>query len=345
MFFENQDISTYNILGVETNNIITTALERTLSLPSCKYTSCKSISSVPDYLANNTFDILIINMGEVDSANISLLKQIRIIDEQLYIILVIDDENYYDSIKPYVQSYCTVQEIFHQLPLLVDSATKSIDQVRTIKAINQELVESKEKLERAYLQSIETLRFSVEAKDEYTRGHSDRVSEYSVLIGKRLGLPNSEIENLRLGGLLHDIGKIGISDSILTKNGKLTDEEYAEIKKHPVIGKNILSNAEIFQDILPIVLYHHERVDGKGYPYGLRDKDIPFLARIVSVADAFDAMTSKRSYRDELPIPFVKEELKSKTGTQFDPVVSMAFLDVLNNDYRLIEEIKRKCNK
>ena len=213
--------------------------------------------------------------------------------------------------------------------------------MRTIININEELMQSKEKIEKAYLESIETLRFTVEAKDNYTRGHSDRVSEYSVLIGKKLGLSNKDLETLKIGGLFHDIGKIGISDSILLKNGKLTDKEYDEIKSHPIIGKNILSNAAIFQDIIPIVLYHHERYDGKGYPYGLADKDIPLLARIVAVADAFDAMTSRRSYRNELDIEFVKEELKSKMGTQFDPVVATTFLDVLNNEYRTILNIKQ----
>jgi putative nucleotidyltransferase with HDIG domain len=241
-----------------------------------------------------------------------------------------------------VQNFCEKATIETQLPLLIDSAIKYIEKLNVIKEMNQELLSSKEKLERSYLESIETLRYTVEAKDQYTRGHSDRVSEYSVLIGNKLGLPRSDLETLRLGGLLHDIGKIGISDTILTKPGKLTDEEYNEIKKHPVIGKNILSNAEIFKEILPIVLYHHERYDGKGYPYGLADKDIPFLARIISVADAFDAMTSKRSYRNELDIEYVKEEIKSKIGTQFDPVVATAFLDIINNDYRLIKEIKNK---
>ena len=213
--------------------------------------------------------------------------------------------------------------------------------MKTIKNINNELLKSKEQLEKAYLESIETLRYTVEAKDNYTRGHSDRVSQYSVLIGLNLGLSPFDLKTLRIGGLFHDIGKIGISDSILLKNGKLTEEEYNEIKKHPIIGKNILSNAEIFKDIIPIVLYHHERYDGKGYPYGLADKDIPLLARIVSVADAFDAMTSKRSYRNELSLDFVKEEIKSKIGTQFDPIVATTFLDILNNEHRLISEIHK----
>ena len=130
--------------------------------------------------------------------------------------------------------------------------------------------------------------------------------------------------------------------NILLKKGKLTKEEYNEIKKHPVIGKNILSNAEIFQDIIPIVLHHHESYNGKGYPNHLSGKDIPLLAKIVCVADAFDAMTSKRSYRDELDISYVKSEIKSQAGIQFDPVVATTLLDILNNEYRLILEIKNR---
>lgn len=181
---------------------------------------------------------------------------------------------------------------------------------------------------------------ALKATDMYTKGHSDRVSGYSVLIGKKLGLPKSDLEELRIGGLFHDIGKSQISDSILLKNGKLTDDEYSEMKKHTIIGKNILSNAQIFENILPIVMYHHERFDGTGYPYGLSNEDIPFLARIVSVADAFDAMTSKRSYRNELNLNYVKNELKLKSGTQFDPIVTKALLDILENNYNEIRKIK-----
>ena len=181
---------------------------------------------------------------------------------------------------------------------------------------------------------------ALKATDVYTKGHSDRVSGYSVLIGKKLGLSKLDLENLRVGGLFHDIGKSQISDSILLKNGKLTTEEYSEMKKHPIIGKDILSNAELFEDILPIVMYHHERLDGTGYPYGLTDNQIPLLAKIVSVADAFDAMTSRRSYRDELDLGYVKNELILNSGTQFDPIVTKAFLDILENYYEKIEKIK-----
>ena len=135
---------------------------------------------------------------------------------------------------------------------------------KNFEQVNEELKNTQAKLEQAYLDTIETLRYTVDAKDSYTKGHSERVSEFSVLIGKHLGISSDDMYTLRIGGLFHDIGKIGIPDNILTKKGRLTDDEYEQIKKHPVIGEQILSNAAIFSDIIPIVKYHHERFDGNG---------------------------------------------------------------------------------
>ena len=145
-----------------------------------------------------------------------------------------------------------------------------------------------------------------------------------------------------MDGLFHDIGKIGVPDSILQKNDKLTDDEYSEIKNHPTIGAHILSTASIFQDILPIVKYHHEKYDGTGYPEGLKGNDIPYLARITAIADTFDAMTSKRVYRNAMPLETVIEEFKKCRGTQFDPEIDDVFLNILQNDYHLISEIQQK---
>ena len=192
------------------------------------------------------------------------------------------------------------------------------------------------------MESIQTLRYTVEAKDTYTRGHSDRVSEYSVLIGKYMNLPDEDLETLRIGGLFHDIGKIGIPDAILLKDSKLTDDEYSEIKNHPAIGKHILSNAKIFENIIPIVFHHHEKYDGNGYPEKLAGQNIPLYARIAAIADTFDAMTSKRSYRDALSLDIVKNELSRCSGTQFDPNILKVFLDILDNHYQEIQNIQNK---
>lgn len=190
------------------------------------------------------------------------------------------------------------------------------------------------------MESIEVLRQTVDAKDQYTRGHSDRVADYSVLIGKYMGLDEEDLKTLKIGGLFHDIGKIGVPDHILLKPGKLTDDEYSEIKNHPSIGAHILSTATIFSNLIPIVKHHHERYDGRGYPSRLAGNEIPFLARIAAVADTYDAMTSRRPYRDALPLEVVRAEIEKCSGTQFDPEIAKVFLDLLDNHYDEIEVIQ-----
>lgn len=179
-------------------------------------------------------------------------------------------------------------------------------------------------------------------KDSYTRGHSNRVSAYSVLIGKYLGLPESQLDLLRVGGLFHDIGKTGIPDNILFKNSKLTDDEYSQMKAHSSIGADLLSNSIIFKNLIPIVEHHHERYDGSGYPSRLAGENIPYLARITSVSDTFDAMTSNRVYRDALPLDTVIAEIEKCKGTQLDPKIADAFLDILHNHFDEIEEIRNR---
>ena len=239
-----------------------------------------------------------------------------------------------------IQGYCEKSDKFDQLQLLVESGIKSVKQMNEIQRINNELLDANEKLEKAYLDTVQTLRYTIEAKDPYTRGHSDRVSEYSILLGQELGLSDDQLKTLRVGGLFHDIGKIGIPDSILLKEAKLTDDEYSQIKNHPSIGAHILCNAAVFQEIIPIVKHHHERYDGKGYPSKLAGDQIPYLARVAAVVDAFDAMTSKRAYRDAIPLETVKSEIERCSGTQFDPVMAEAFLNILNTKYDEIKKIQ-----
>ena len=277
-----------------------------------------------------------------------VVEAIRKFNKDLYILLLTGHKDLAPPLETIrrldIQGYCEKSDKFDQLLLLVESGIKAISQMNLIRKINLELKDTYDKLEKAYLESIETLRYTVEAKDTYTRGHSDRVSAYSVLLGEKLGLSEKELNDLKIGGLFHDIGKIGVPDSILLKDSKLTDDEYSEIKNHPAIGAHILSNATIFSDIIPIVKHHHERFDGFGYPGKLKGEEIPYLARITAVADAFDAMTSKRTYRNSLSLDVVKAELEKCKGTQFDPECADAFLDILNNNYDKIQEIMKKFN-
>lgn len=197
-----------------------------------------------------------------------------------------------------------------------------------------------EDLEASYLAAVSALANSLDAKDAYTRGHSERVAWYSVEIGKVMKLATEEVKNLQIGALLHDIGKIGISENIINKASRLTDEEFEVIKTHPVRGANIIEPAKFLEKKLPLIKYHHERYDGKGYPEGLHGEDIPLLARIVCVADSFDAMTSKRAYREPMdPISAMKELIKF-SGTQFDSKVVNAFLEILQDEKKLAEMSK-----
>ena len=181
----------------------------------------------------------------------------------------------------------------------------------------------------AYLGAIRALAAALDARDPYTAGHSERVSAISVLIGREMHLGTSELDVLRLGALLHDIGKIGLADEVLRKPGGLTTEEYEQIKRHPALGARILRQVPFLAPHLPIVELHHERPDGRGYPFGLRGEDIPLAARIVHVADAYDAMTSARAYRPARARAEAVSELQRNSGTQFDHASVEALLSAL----------------
>ena len=181
----------------------------------------------------------------------------------------------------------------------------------------------------AYVGAIRALAAALDARDPYTAGHSDRVSALSVIIGREMRLSDADLEVLRLGALLHDIGKIGLNDEILGKRGPLTAEEFEQIKRHPVLGARILRQVPFLEPHLPIVELHHESPDGRGYPFGLRGDDIPLAARIVHVADAYDAMTSARAYRPARDGSEAVAELQRYSGTQFDPACVDALLQAL----------------
>ncbi len=184
-------------------------------------------------------------------------------------------------------------------------------------------------LKQSYLDSIKTLVSAIEAKDPYTSGHSERVRKYALKIAKKLRLNPKQIEELDYAGYLHDIGKIGISDSLLTKPSPLTKEEYEVVKEHPRIGHNILMHARHLAGACEIIRFEHERYDGTGYPNGLKKNEIPIGAKIIAVADAYDAMTTDRPYRRALSKNEAIRRIKECSGTQFDPKVVKAFLEIL----------------
>ncbi|ADU97552.1 metal dependent phosphohydrolase [Thermovibrio ammonificans HB-1] len=198
----------------------------------------------------------------------------------------------------------------------------------------------KEKNRRVLLQTIEAFAKAIDAMSPWTRGHSSRVAAVAEFIGRKLELSEKELENLKIGALLHDIGKLGVPVSILDKNGKLTDEEYEIIKKHPEIGYRILEPIETFKEILPIVLYHHERCNGSGYPKGLKCEEIPKLAKIVAVADVIEAMTAKRPYKEPHPFEEVLKHLKENSGKLYDPKIVKVVEENAQELKELLERIR-----
>lgn len=184
-----------------------------------------------------------------------------------------------------------------------------------------------EQANQLFLEFIQVLAAAIDAKDPYTRGHSQRVAEYSVTIAQELGIRGDQLMDIRIGSLLHDIGKLGIPDSILTKPGKLTDEEYDQMKHHPTIGYKIMDQVHTLRNVLPAIFEHHERLDGSGYPRGLRSEEITLMGRIVAVADVFDALTSDRPYRKAMDLETTLDHLHKNIGRHFDGIC----VDALTN--------------
>ncbi len=211
--------------------------------------------------------------------------------------------------------------------------TSSLPEVnRLAAALNgaaRSIQHSQDALDRAYLQFVETMAQALDARDPYTAGHSLRVAEYSRMLAEEMGLSAEESDAIRIAAQLHDIGKIGIPDAVLQKPGLLAPEEYGLIKLHPQIGRRILEKVGRFHRLLAVVELHHENHDGTGYPYGLAGTHVPIEARIVHVADSFDAMTTTRSYRPALSLRAAVQEIEKNIGRMFDPAVARAFLRLI----------------
>jgi len=198
----------------------------------------------------------------------------------------------------------------------------------------QQLAEKNEELQTGYVQTVLALAGAIDAKDTYTRGHSERVGVYASRIARELGLDREKIKRVYISGILHDVGKIGIPDAIITKPARLTAEEYEEIKRHPEIGARILEPVQFLSEVVPCVRHHHEWFDGStsGYPDQLRGDQIPLPSRIILVADTIEAMTSNRPYRKGLPLDVVIRELHKYSGSQFDPAVVEALMKLLDDE-------------
>lgn len=282
-------------------------------------------------IKNGSYDILLLDFLMSPICGDQVVEEIRKFNEDLYIILLTGHKSMAPPVKTIrqldIQGYYEKDDKFDQLELMVESCVKSIRQMRQIREYQKEL-------EKAYMQTIETLRFVVETRDKETRGHSERVSALAAAIAEEMGLPDKEVERIRIAGLFHDIGKVGVPDAVLLKPGKLTKEEFEEIKQHPADGEKILASYAPFKEMLPIVRQHHERYNGSGYPDGLIGDEISLGARITAVADCFDAMISNRVYRKGLSFEVTMEQIVEGKETQFDGQIVEVLLRLIEKNGR-----------
>lgn len=292
--------------------------------------------SAIEKLKANKYDILLVNylMSPVNGDRV--VELVREFDKEIYIILMSMHKDLTPSIETMqtldIQAYFEKSSRFDQLIIMIQSGIKYIEQLRKVKSINL-------KLDHYLFDFAQILLNTITAKDNYTGEHSKRVTSYCRLFAKFLELDDISTDNLLKAASFHDVGKIGIPDSVLLKEGKLTDEEYDTIKLHPVIAANIFSVSDIFKDIVPIIKHHHERYDGNGYPDKLKGENIEYLARVLSLCDSFDAIVSRRSYKDERSIQSALEEIKRCSGTQFDPNLADKFIVLVNNNINDIQSI------
>ncbi len=321
-----------SMLALDDDPIITTTIQAYFQRSGYQVDIESDPVAAIERVRNGNYDILLSDFLMTPICGDQVVEEIREFNEDIYIILLTGHKSMAPPVKTIrqldIQGYYEKEDRFDQLELLVESCVKSIRQMRTIREYQAEL-------EKAYMQTIETLRYVVETRDKETRGHSERVSSLGKALAEELGMSPAEVNMIRVAGLFHDIGKVGVPDAILLKNGPLTDAEFREIKLHPVEGERIMAPYSPFKETLPIVRGHHERYDGKGYPDGLAGEDICIGARIIAVADSFDAMISNRTYRKGLGFDKTIEQLIAGKGTQFDGRIVEALL-------RLVEKMGRE---
>ncbi|MBI3818991.1 MAG: response regulator [Planctomycetes bacterium] len=297
-----------------------------------------------DRVQTEIFDAIIVDIQLGAVTGIELLRSIRENDQQTAIILLSklrDSEavllamhNGADDFitKPFdiVQLHECVARAIVRRGTWVGHLREQRKLTDALRESHDEILQREMDLESLTIRSIRSLVLSLEAKDAYTKDHSIKVAQLSLRIAKQLGLPERVVREVRLAGLLHDVGKIGVRESVLNKPGKLNDDELEHMRRHPLIGARILLPlSHRFPEIVSAVKFEHERVDGKGYPTGIGGKDIPLAARIIAVADCHDAITSNRPYRGAQLREFAAREIAAGSGTQFDPEVVTAFLELV----------------
>ena len=327
----------YKVAIVDDDVSIITLVRGILGKEGMSVAPLTSGKALLDYIRVQTPDILLLDVMMPDMDGIETYKALRDLErelgkEEIPVIFLTGNENGDIEEKALeIGAKDFIRKPFAP-KILALRVTHCIELNRLQKDLFSEVEKRGRQNEELFLGIVKSLAAAIDAKDTYTNGHSVRVAEYSAEIARRAGYDVSALQRIYITGLLHDVGKIGIPDAIINKNGKLDDEEYAIIKTHPEKGAAILSNIQDMPELSIGAKWHHERFDGKGYPEGLMGEDIPEMARIIAIADAYDAMTSNRSYRRSLPQEVVRAEIEKGRGTQFDPIFAEIMLKMIDED-------------
>ncbi|MBP3826045.1 MAG: response regulator [Butyrivibrio sp.] len=324
------------IVVVDDDAIILRNADSTLS-DKYKVTCLKSGRMLLDYVKKNPVDMLLLDIRMPEMDGFETLKALRDWEKEsghgttpaIFLTANDDGESETRGLSLGAMDFIRKPFVPEVLKLRIGNL---LELIKLQKDLHHEVEIKTAELESLSVHVVQTLAEAIDAKDNYTNGHSTRVAMYSKEIAKRYGYSPERQEEIYMMGLLHDVGKIGIPDSIINKPGRLTDEEYAIIKEHPAKGAKILSKVVEMPGLVTGARWHHERYDGKGYPDGLKGGDIPEEARIIAVVDAYDAMTSNRSYREIIPRERVINELNRGMGTQFDERFAKIMLLMIDED-------------
>jgi len=337
-----QNANRERILIVDDEADVRTVLARHLEAGGSECVTCPNAMDALAKMQNQYFSLVISDYIMPGMSGMEFLNRVKQQDPEIAFIMItglMDINTAIDSLHTGACDFITKP---FELPAIQQAVNQALERRRLLmenrfyreeleKKVSDRTLALNEALhdvEESYKITLEAMATALDAREHETQAHSQRVREYTLTLARNLGLKHDDLIQTGRGALLHDIGKIGVPDSILLKPGKLNDEEWLEMKKHPQIGYDVLQSIEFLSPAAELVLCHHERWDGKGYPNGLAGCDIPFGARIFAIADTLDAMTSDRPYRKALPFEAARKEIQICSGTQFDPRVAEAFLSM-----------------
>ena len=335
------------ILIVDDEETIRKLLHQKLSSAGYRCQEAGNAEQALEKLRSDTFNLILLDIKMPGKSGIEILAEIKASYPDTAVIMATATGDINIAIQcmkqgayDYISKPFNLEEVILSVGRALEKKRLELENREYKQHLEEKVTEQAEKIRSSFLSSMTSLAYALEAKDKYTSGHSQRVADIAVAIAKVIGLPQEIIDKVRLAGLLHDIGKIGVKESILNKPGRLTDKEFRHIQEHPKTGERILAPITDDKEILRLVRNHHEHYNGSGYPDGLRDTQIEIGARILALADSYEAMTSERPYRKAMSDEAAYTEIERGGGTQFDPEVVTAFFSNIVRNKNYDESVK-----